>query len=1557
MTMESTGEEERARLPRKRARMDCAIHCSDDAKLVSPQNIESWRTLLRAAEIRKHAPILNMAKYLPEGEIPPVQYHRKCRSIFTMKKLLDSIIAREDPRGKTAKDTPRRSSREAPSTSRVYDEQCIFCEKASKYLRGQNTREPLTQCAELRADDRIRAAAVRKLDNRMLAVVSRNLVAAEGHYHKSCYLSYTKDHSTSGNIEGEEQGEDIQARQYEAAEKHSYSELFRYIRNELFPNPEVLPLRDLTSKLVTCMNSCGISQVKDSTKKHLRRKLEAEFAGALHIFPDSKGKVLLYPDSLSMSELAKVTYALKVELHNVTFANTGDVITKAALKMRDDIKKQDVTQIWPPDVEHSDGSIPESVTKLLKTMLTGEKECTDPSQRVTRLVSSFGQDLVYGVSGGKNIPAKHILLPFAVKSLTGNVELISTLNRLGHSTSYSKVEEIDTALCLQKLALSESAVALPGNIYPSVFTTLAWDNIDRLEETVSGEGTSHRVNGIAVQAKVIGPQPLKVTPTVAKTKKRSISAAPLMLATYNAGKRVGPSTTTCVDADTTAVVQDARRKNNVWLLARRSDPGSQTVSSWTGFNIRVRDQVPVIQDNIGYLPTINAPATQMSTVNEVLNQSLSIMQSLQLTKIICVFDQALYAKAAEIAWKHEDKFKNIILRMGAFHTICNLLSTIGKRFQDAGLRDLCVESGVIAEGSIAGVMEGRKYNRGVRLHKLVYEALMRLAWKGFLPWLEENHIADLRHLEETLTSISNFCDNICQMSFKEVLENTSCVRTMELFQVYLNYLRDGNGDLSAFWMSYVDMVEIMLALLRASREGDWMLHLASIREMIPWCFAYDKLNYARFLPYYYAQMSRLPLDHPEVHAHFMEGGFSVQIGTTNPFGRIPVDQTIEETVNKDTQTPGGTKGFSLKPGAVTRYYLTSDYRSMYLGHLRDMVGRSHSQLNHPDLQLPRIRRDEADIQSLVDLMENSWLDPLSPDQAQFVSLSTATVAPPDVANDLLAARTVGEEAYQDFKKKRLETNPPTAQFNDKMTKRNLKTFTHIRKKPTSKAQAKEIVLKADRNLFGHMILVAQSRDLHMRDVLAHPLGPLPWSIANGDGSLRKTNKATLARELEKSVSPAEVIAEPSATVIDGMSLVQKMKGNDKTFSQLAEAILSTALHDGAQSKRIDVVFDVYRETSIKDAERCNRGASTAIQFRSIAPGHNIQQWRKLLCSSSNKASLIKFLVEEWKEPKSREKLKEKLLYVTCEEVCYKLTKDHWEEVAELKSTQEEADTRMLLHALHAAEAGYKAVVITAEDTDVLVLCLAFNKDIPCPVYQKCGTQTRTRFLDIDKLARSMGDSVCDALVGLHVFSGCDTVSAFAGRGKMGALKQMKSDKTYQEAFSQLGHSWEVSTELFQKLQEVTCHMYVPSTNTTKVNELRHQLFCARRGEIESSQLPPCEDCLFMHVLRANYQAAIWRRCLQCQPYVPSPKGCGWTTDDDGKLAIEWMQGSPAPDAVLQLLSCKCGRSCKLPDCTCLANSLKCTDMCKLRTCSNQPADVEEEVVDLEDSDADNSDED
>ena len=73
-----------------------------------------------------------------------------------------------------------------------------------------------------------------------------------------------------------------------------------------------------------------------------------------------------------------------------------------------------------------------------------------------------------------------------------------------------------------------------------------------------------------------------------------------------------------------------------------------------------------------------------------------------------------------------------------------------------------------------------------------------------------------------------------------------------------------------------------------------------------------------------------------------------------------------------------------------------------------LISKTGSKLNHPDLQLSRIHKDEHDIQSLVDLMETSWINPLRYDQVEFINLSTVTVAPSDFANDLVDAFKVGE---------------------------------------------------------------------------------------------------------------------------------------------------------------------------------------------------------------------------------------------------------------------------------------------------------------------------------------------------------------------------------------------------------------------------------------------------------------------------------------------------------------------------------------------------------------------
>jgi hypothetical protein len=46
----------------------------------------------------------------------------------------------------------------------------------------------------------------------------------------------------------------------------------------------------------------------------------------------------------------------------------------------------------------------------------------------------------------------------------------------------------------------------------------------------------------------------------------------------------------------------------------------------------------------------------------------------------------------------------------------------------------------------------------------------------------------------------------------------------------------------------------------------------------------------------------------------------------------------------------------------------------------------------------------------------------------------------------------------------------------------------------------------------------------------------------------------------------------------------------------------------------------------------------------------------------------------------------------------------------------------------------------------------------------------------------------------------------------------------------------------------------------------------------------------MSVLCANYQAAIWRRCLERRPFALDPKTCGCVMNKVGNRTIELMRG-------------------------------------------------------------------
>lgn len=84
-----------------------------------------------------------------------------------------------------------------------------------------------------------------------------------------------------------------------------------------------------------------------------------------------------------------------------------------------------------------------------------------------------------------------------------------------------------------------------------------------------------------------------------------------------------------------------------------------------------------------------------------------------------------------------------------------------------------------------------------------------------------------------------------------------------------------------------------------------------------------------------------------------------------------------------------------------------------------------------------------------------------------------------------------------------------------------------------------------------------------------------------------------------------------------MTLVRKVKHTRHTFDSYADEILKAAVLSSAGASRIDIVFDVYREHSIKNAERTRRETGK-LQFKRIIGTQVIKQYTSFLSSGSNK---------------------------------------------------------------------------------------------------------------------------------------------------------------------------------------------------------------------------------------------------------------------------------------------------------------------------------------------------
>ena len=129
-----------------------------------------------------------------------------------------------------------------------------------------------------------------------------------------------------------------------------------------------------------------------------------------------------------------------------------------------------------------------------------------------------------------------------------------------------------------------------------------------------------------------------------------------------------------------------------------------------------------------------------------------------------------------------------------------------------------------------------------------------------------------------------------------------------------------------------------------------------------------------------------------------------------PYSSIACDQTIEQTLNKDSKTKGGVVGFTLSPNAVNRWTLARSARASILRTTEEMAGIGTTKKNQKYLQksaIVRYNNDVSKVKSTISTMINPF--DLEYKSTQLVCISSGVQENPGVEKDFSNAESIGKE--------------------------------------------------------------------------------------------------------------------------------------------------------------------------------------------------------------------------------------------------------------------------------------------------------------------------------------------------------------------------------------------------------------------------------------------------------------------------------------------------------------------------------------------------------------------
>lgn len=741
---------------------------------------------------------------------------------------------------------------------------------------------------------------------------------------------------------------------------------------------------------------------------------------------------------------------------------------------------------------------------------------------------------------------------------------------------------------------------------------------------------------------------------------------------------------------------------------------------------------------------------------------------------------------------------------------------------------------------------------------------------------------------------------------------------------------------------------------------------------MPWLFSLDHTNYARWLSVHIRDMANLEQIHPDIFNHFCSGAFVVK-KTKRRFSAIALDQAHEQC-NALIKGQGGAVGLTNNPGALRRWMIAGPEISRMVQEFEEQFQKAESVEEKHHEEKPTIQSTFAvQVNSVVCTFEEMG-NPFAEDSKYLFAVDTKDIMSNEVVNSVYMAYTLGVKQYNQFIDERFvkQSQPISAPIQ----RNKLPLLSSKKAKPRFGIKGDLAVLKNDCALFSRLYIACQSRSGNIEEFFRHENQPWPPSLSK-IGEMRTGTKADLVRcllmlnqgtvvhntlalledpeflnttnevdserniEFEDyfettdtllddtvSVPVREVAPAVQAKVLDGAAIVQMLSPKlTTTFEDYVDKVFLPYLTQQLETaERVDIVWDVYKDSSLKSATRERRGCGLR---RRVQPSARIPgNWQGFLRVNENKTELFHYKARRVTE-KMRD-LQGKICVSTCEENV--LAVPHLKDITRLSPcTHEEADTRIFLHVKDCAHEGLRNILIRTTDTDVLILAvMCFQNAAVRELWVGLGVGKHFKYIAAHEIAAKLGPTRSKALSAFHAFTGSDVTSFFSGRGKTTAWNTWAVCPEATEAFLLMMDNSSViplNDKITTILERFVVLMYDRTSNANKVDHARQCLFT--RGNRQLENIPPTRAALQQHILRATYLCCfIWGQCLVKEPSLPSPEHWGWEKDanEGRRWRPTWTTLPEAQNSCYELIHCGCKQSCR-GRCKCIKANLKCTALC------------------------------